>query len=93
MDEATLRVFPDAVVEPNGDDTWIAVGRATAFAGEMLILDIQSIDSTGSEVRQRLPVCVIDSRPIIVEGEVRYRLLLHSGAVAPALFEQRVGRG
>jgi len=85
-------VFPDVIVEPHGDGTWIAVGYSAAVAGETLILDIALVDSTGGEVCCRLPVCVIDSRPIIVEGDVRHRILLHSGTRDPLRFEQQIGR-
>jgi hypothetical protein len=85
-------VFPDVIVEPHGDGTWIAVGHSAAVAGETLILDIALVDSTGGEVCYRLPVCVIDSRPIIVEGDVRHRILLHGGTPDPLRFEQQIGR-
>jgi hypothetical protein len=93
VDEGTVRVFPDAIVEPYGDNAWIAVGRSAGLVGETLILDIAVVDSTGGEVRHRLPVCVIDSGPIIVDGHVRHRMLLHGGALAPAMFDQPIGRG
>ena len=33
-------MYPDVIVEPHGDDEWIAMGREAAVAGETLILDI-----------------------------------------------------
>jgi hypothetical protein len=89
-----VRLYPDVVVEPHGDDEWIAMGREGAIAGETLILDIVH-DADHGEVRYRLPVCVIDSRPIILDGDLRHRIRLHRGSrsLPPVLFEQQVRRG
>ena len=38
--EGTMRLFPDVMVEPDGDEEWIAMGREAAVPGETLILDI-----------------------------------------------------
>ena len=91
--EGTVRLFPDVMVEPYGDEEWIAMGREAAVAGETLILDIVLLDTDEGELRHRLPVCVIDSRPIILDGDMRHRIRLHSGPLAPALFEQQIRRG
>ena len=77
--DAAVRLFPDTIVEPNGDDDWIAMGREAAVAGETLILDIVQRDADDGEMRYRLPVCVIDSRPIILDGNLRHRIRLHRG--------------
>ena len=86
--EGTVRLFPDVIVEPYGEDQWIATGREAAVSGETLILDIVLRDADEGELRHRLPVCVIDSRPIILDGDMRHRIRLHSGTLAPAQFEQ-----
>ena len=39
------------------------------------------------------PVRVIDSRPIILDGEMRYRIRLRSATLPPVLFKQQVRRG
>ena len=88
--EGTVRLFPDVIVEPYGEGEWIAMGREAAVAGETLILDIVVPDTVDGELRRQLPVCVIDSRPVIVDGDMRYRIRLHGGVVAPALFERGI---
>lgn len=85
--EGTVRIYPDVIVEPLGDDEWIAIGRDAAAVGEMLILDI--VDAENAEQRHRLPVCVIKSQPIILDGELRHRIRLRRGTLAPAVFEQQ----
>jgi hypothetical protein len=87
--EGTVRIYPDVIVEPLGDDEWIAIGRDAAAVGEMLILDIVLLDAENGEQRHRLPVCVIKSQPIILDGELRHRIRLRRGTLAPALFEQQ----
>ena len=44
-------------------------------------------------MRQRFPVFVIESQPIIVNGDLRHRIRLQGGDLAPILFEQQVRRG
>ena len=90
--EGTVRLFPDAIVEPHGDDEWLGIGREAAVAGETLILDIVVMDTKNVEVPHRLPVCVIDSRPIIVDGDLRHWIRLRSGTLAPGLFAEQVRR-
>ena len=87
--EGTARLFPDVMVEPDGDEEWIALGREAAVAGETLILDITLRSTDGGELRQRLPVCVIDSGPVFVDGEMRYRIRLRSGMPALSLIERQ----
>ena len=88
-----MRLYPDVIVEPHGYDEWIAVGREAAVPGETLILDIVLPDTDEGELRHRVPVCVIDSRPIILDGDMRHRIRLLAGAVVPVLFEQQIRRG
>jgi hypothetical protein len=85
-------MYPDVIVEPHGKDEWIATGREPAVAGETLILDIVLLDTDEGELRQLLPVCVIDSRPIILDGDMRHRIRLHAGVFAPVLFERPIKR-
>jgi hypothetical protein len=84
--EGTARMYPDVIVEPHGPDEWIVMGREPAVAGETLILDIVLLDTDEGEVRQRLPVYVIDSLPIILHGDMRHRIRLHAGTLAPVQF-------
>jgi hypothetical protein len=91
--DGVVRVFPDALVQPTGEDEWIAISREAAVAGETLFLDIVEPDAGEGELSHRLPVCVIDSRPVIVEGAMRHRLRLCGGELAFVSFEQHVRRG
>ena len=68
------------------------MGREAAVAGETLILDIVLRDTDEGERRHRLPVCVIDSRPIFVDGEMRHRIRLRSAMPAPFLIERESRR-
>ena len=87
-----MRLFPDVMVEPDGDEEWIALGREAAVAGETLILDIVMSDTDEGELRHRLPVCVIDSGPIFIDGDMRHRIRLRGRIVAPILIERQSRR-
>jgi hypothetical protein len=88
-----LTVFPDVVVQQGGDDEWIGISRQPALAGEMLVLDVLQPDAVEGEIWRRLPVCVIESRPVIVDGDMRHRIRLHGGITASVRFEQQARRG
>ena len=83
-----LRVLRDVIVHRESDHEWIAIGREPAVVGEMLMLDVEDGD-----VPPQLTMCVIESRPVIVDGDMRHRIRLHSGELPPVLFEQQVRRG
>jgi hypothetical protein len=83
-----LRVLSDVIVQRTPDDEWIAIGRQPAVAGETVVLDIVE-----GERRQQLTACVIESRPIVLEGDMRHRIRLQSDDVPRILFEQQVRRG
>jgi len=85
--ESNARIYVDVIAEPHGDNEWIATGREPAVPGETLILDIVVLDTDEGELCQRFPVCVIDSRPIILDGDMRHRIRLCRGDLAPVLFE------
>ena len=91
--DGALRVFPDVVVQQGSDDEWIGISRQPAVAGETLVLDVLQFDEVEGEIRRRLPVCVIESRPVIVDGDMRHRIRLHSGIMASVRFEQLMRRG
>ena len=83
-----VRLFSDVIVHKSGDAEWIALSRDSAAAGEMLFLDLEE------DVRpNQLSVCVIESQPVVLDGDMRYRIRLHSDDIAPILFEQHVRRG
>jgi hypothetical protein len=89
----SLRVFLDADVRQNNDNEWSCLSREPAETGEVLVLDIESVSETGGDVRDRLPVCVIECLPVILDGDLRYRIRMLGGLPAPILFEQQVRRG
>jgi len=88
VEEGVLRVLRDVTVYRIGDEQWIAVGREPAVLGEVLMLDVEDGGS-----RKRLTMCVIESRPVMLEGYVRYRIRLQLDELPPILFEQQVRRG
>ena len=83
--EGVLRVLRDVMVYRESDHEWIAIGREPAVVGEILMLDVEDEDV-------RLTMCVIESRPIVHDGDMRHRIRLHSGELPPVLFEQKVRR-
>jgi hypothetical protein len=91
--DGVVRVFPDALVQPSGEDEWVAISREAAMTGETLFLNIVEADGDDGELSHRLPVCVIDSRPVIIEGAMRHRLRLFGGNLAFVSFDQHVRRG
>ena len=91
--EGALKLFPDVVVQQDGPDEWTGISRQPAVAGEMLVLDVVQFDEVEGEIYRRLPVCVVESRPVIVDGDMRHRIRLHSGITASVRFEQQLRRG
>jgi len=88
-----LRVFPGVVVRQDGEYEWTGISRHPAVAGETLVLDILQPDGLDGEVHRRLPVCVIESRPVIVDGDMRHFIRLNSGIMAAVRLERQVRRG
>ena len=88
-----LQVFRDVMVSRYGDQEWIALSREGAVCGETLVLDLVIVDLDETRLWDRFTVCVIESRPVIVDGDMRYRLRLHADEDPPMLFEQRIRRG
>lgn len=91
--EGSLRLFPDVVVNKDADGEWSGISRLPVGPGETFVLDVVEVDPVDGEVRRRVPVCVIESRPVLVDGEVCHRIRLHSGVLASVEFEQHVRRG
>jgi hypothetical protein len=83
-----LRGFCDVTVQRSGDGEWIAISRQPAVEGEILILDIDE-----AKRPQRLTVCVIESRPVMLDGRMRHQIRLQADELPPILFEQQVRRG
>lgn len=91
--DGSLRVFPDVVVHKDGDGEWTGISWLPVGTGETFVLDVVEIDADAGEVRRRVPVCVIESRPVLVEGELCHRIRLHTSILSSVEFEQHVRRG
>ena len=88
-----LRMFPDVAVRQSGENEWIGISREPAVPGETLVLDVMMAGTAEGELRKRFRVCVIDSRPIFIDGDMRHRIRLHSGDLALVRFDEQVRRG
>ena len=88
--DGVVRFYRDVIVERHGDE-WIAIGREPAVTGETLVLDVLDLDEGAPQ--GRFVLCVIESRPVIVDGDVRYRIRLHEGESSPAWFDEPIARG
>jgi hypothetical protein len=88
--DGVVRFYRDVIVERHGDE-WIAIGREPAVAGETLVLDVLDLDEGAPQ--GRFVVCVIESRPVLVDGDVRHRIRLHDSQPATALFDEPITRG
>jgi hypothetical protein len=86
-------VFHDVAVQQQGSDEWISISRQSATVGETLLLEVVQDDPLAGETRRRLPVCVIESRPVLVDGDMHHRIRLDGGIWASVWFEQQVRRG
>ena len=91
--EGSLRLFPDVVVKKDGAGEWSGISRLPVGAGETFVLDVVEADPAAGPVRRRVPVCVVESRPVLVDGEVCHRIRLHTGHMSSLQFEQHVRRG
>lgn len=83
-----MRVLRDVIVHRTGDEEWVAIGREPAAIGETLMLDVNDGDAW-----HRLTMCVIESRPVVLDGDMRHRIRLHNDELPPILFEQQIRRG
>ena len=88
MNECGARRLSDVIVQRNGYREWIAIGRRAANVGETLIVEIDE-----GEWREDLAMCVIESRPYMLDGDTRHRIRLLATDLPPVLFEQQVRRG
>lgn len=70
--EGVLRVLRDVLVVQRAErGEFVAISREPAVVGEALTLDLTADDTEVS-----LPVRVQETRPVIVDGAVRHRLVL-----------------
>src|SRR5580765_4553370 len=79
--------FSDAIVQRNGENEWIAISRQPAKVGDTLLLEVHEGEP------EQLAMCVIESRSVILDGDTRYWIRLHTQDLLPVLFEQQVRRG
>lgn len=86
--DAALHVFSDVIVKWNAENEWTVLGREAAVTGETLVLDVDD-----GEQRKRFMVCVIESYPVIIDGDMRHWIRMEGAEQRPALFEQQVRRG
>ena len=82
------RRLSDVIVQRNGYYEWIAIGRLAANVGETLIIEIDE-----GEWREDRSMCVIESRPFMLDGDTRHRIRLLVTDLPPVLFEQQIRRG
>jgi hypothetical protein len=83
-----IRSFLDVVVQKAEPDEWVAVTHEALVVGETLAIDVVLADVDRSQKRDRFPVHVIDSQPVIVGGDVRHRIRLRAGDITPIFFDQ-----
>jgi hypothetical protein len=88
--KGTMLILREVIVQRNGEDEWIAISREAVAVGDTLLLDV--FDMENGELQHRYTVWVIESRPVVVDGDVRHRIRLYTGEMAPALFEQPLRR-
>ena len=69
--EATVQVLREVTVQNGAGDELVAISGEPAAAGDVFILD-----RIVNHARVSSRVSVIDSRPAVVNGSVRYRLRL-----------------
>ena len=69
--DGSIRVLKDVVVHRTDNDELLSVSRTTGIVGEEMTLDIM-----GAGARMGLRVRVVESRPVIVDGSVCFRMRL-----------------
>lgn len=70
--EGMLRVLRDVMVVQRAErGEFVAISREPAIVGEALTLDL-----TANNTEVSVPVRVQDTRPVMVDGAVRHRLVL-----------------
>ena len=85
-----FRVFPDVVVNKDAEGEWVGISRQPVTVGETFILTVVQFDSLARELPRRVPVRVIESRPVLVDGQMHHHIRLHSNVLAPIQFEQQL---
>lgn len=73
------RMFPEVTVKRQGDEL-IAISREAAAIGDALVLDVVMPDVDGRDVHLPFTVYVIDSQPVIANGDMKHRLRLLVGS-------------
>jgi hypothetical protein len=83
--DGIARRLSAAIVRVNGYCDWVAIGRESAVVGETVILDVGESDRP-----EELAMCVIESRPFVLDGDTRHWIRLLATDLP---FEQQVRRG
>ena len=86
--EGGARRLSEVIMQRNGYREWIAIGRRAASVGETLIIEIDE-----GEWREDLAMCVIESRPYMLDGDTRHRIRLLATDLPPVPFEPQFRRG
>lgn len=86
-------MFPEVVVQQTSSAEWVALSHEAAVVGETLVLDVVPADAPAGAKRQRFFVSVVESQPVIVDGDVRYKIRLQDSDREAVLFEQQIRRG
>jgi hypothetical protein len=68
--EGVLRVLRDVVVHRNEMNELVAIGSEAGLPGELMTVYLGSDDDVPARVR------VVESRPVVVDGQLRHRLRL-----------------
>jgi hypothetical protein len=68
--EGVLRVLRDVVVQRNATNELVAISSEAGLAGEVVTLHL------GTDVDVPARVRVVESRPVVVNGQLRHRLRL-----------------
>jgi hypothetical protein len=71
--KATLRIVRDVSVTKNGDTEFVCVGTVRGIVGEEVTLEV-----LGASARAAVRARITDSRPVPVNGSMRYELRLRA---------------
>ena len=81
------------VVQEAGNGQWTGISRRPVAIGELFVLDVTQFDQVEGEDSASASICVVESRPVVVDGDIWHRIQFHGGIMASIQFEQLVRRG
>jgi hypothetical protein len=73
--EGILRVIRDVVIQSTTPDHIVAISREPGVLGESVSVQLSAHDDVSVSAR------VLESHPIVVDGNVRHQLRLHRGGL------------